>query len=103
MNNNCCIKLSEALRTGLHQFLLLDIRNQLQFSMLHLPGTINIPFEWLTENILAIAASSNIILIGEKNPDKTEQAKQFLNKHGILKVATLCGGIKAWSPEINFS
>lgn len=103
MHNSCCIKLSEALQTGLHRFLLLDIRNQSQFSMRHLPGAVNIPFEWLTENLSAIAASSNIILIGERNPDKTEQAKQLLYKHGIIKVATLCGGIKAWSTEINFS
>jgi rhodanese-related sulfurtransferase len=102
MHNNCCIKLSEALKTGLHQFLLLDIRNQSQFSNRHLPGAVNIPFEWLRENLSAISVNSNIILIGEKNPEKTELAKQFLYKNGITKVATLCGGIKAWSTEIQF-
>lgn len=75
MHNNCCIKLSEALQVGLHQFLILDIRSQSQFSMRHLPGAVNIPLEWLTQNLSAIAASSNIILIGEKNPHATEQAK----------------------------
>lgn len=103
MNSNCCIKLNEAVKTGLHQFLLLDIRNQSQFAIRHLPGAVNIPFEWLMENLSSISLSCNIILIGERNADKTEQAKQLLNKHGLTKVATLCGGIKAWATEIQFS
>lgn len=103
MQNNCCIKLSEALKTGLHQYLLLDIRSQSQFSFRHLPGAVNIPFEWLMENLSSISASSNIILIGEKNPAKTEQAMDLLYNYGITKVASLCGGIKAWSTEIQFS
>ena len=103
MHNNCCIKLSEAVNTGLRQFLLLDIRSQSQFSFRHLPGAVNIPFKWLKENLSSISASSNIILIGEKNPDKTAQAMELLNNYGITKVATLCGGIKAWSTEIQFS
>ena len=103
MHNNCCIKLSEALNTGLRQFLLLDIRSQSQFSFRHLPGAVNIPFEWLKENLSSISASSNIILIGENKSDKTEQALELLYNYGITKVATLCGGIKAWSTEIQFS
>lgn len=102
MHNNCCIKLGQALKAGLHQFLLLDIRNQSQFSNRHLPGAVNIPFEWLTETISSISVNSNIIVIGEKNSEKTELAKLLLLKTGITKVATLCGGIKAWSTEIQF-
>jgi hypothetical protein len=41
-------------------------------------------------------------LIGEKNPEKTEQAKQLVYKNRIAKLTTLCGGIKAWSTEIQF-
>lgn len=102
MQNNSCIKLSEVLNTGLQHFLLLDIRSQSQFSYRHFPGTINIPFEWLKENLTAISVNSNIVLIGENNPEKTEQATQLLKKHGITKVATLCGGIKAWANEMQF-
>lgn len=102
MNSNCCIKLNEAVKTGLHQFLLLDIRNQSQFAIRHLPGAVNIPFEWIKENLSSISASSNIILIGEKNPDRTEQAKQLLYANGITQVFALCGGIKAWSTEMKF-
>lgn len=103
MHNNCCIKLNEALKAGLHQYLLLDIRCQSQFSFRHLPGAVNIPFEWLRKNLFSISTSSNIILIGEKNPAKTEQAMELLYNYGITKVATLCGGIKAWSTEMQFS
>jgi rhodanese-related sulfurtransferase len=65
------MKLNESVKTGLHQFLLLDIRNQTQFAIRHLPGAVNIPFEWIKESLSSISASSNIILIVEKNPDGT--------------------------------
>jgi alkyl hydroperoxide reductase subunit AhpC len=32
-----------------------------------------------------------------------EDAKQVVHKYGITKVTTLCGGIKAWSTEMQFS
>jgi rhodanese-related sulfurtransferase len=68
------MKLNESIKTGLHQFLLLDIRNQTQFTIRHLPGAVNIPFEWIKESFSSISASSNIILIVEKNLDGTAKA-----------------------------
>jgi rhodanese-related sulfurtransferase len=68
------MKLNESIKTGLHQFKLLDIRNQTQFTIRHLPGAVNIPFEWIKESFTSISAISNIILIVEKNLDGTAKA-----------------------------
>jgi hypothetical protein len=80
MQDNCCIKLGEALNAGLRQFLVLDNGSQFQFSFRHLPGAVNIPFEWLKENLSSITASSNFILIGNNKSDSTEHALELLYK-----------------------
>jgi hypothetical protein len=103
MQNIGYIKLSEALNTGLRQFLVLAMHSHSQFSCRHLTGAVNIPFEWLKEDLSPISASSNSILSSENKSDKTMQAQEQLYKYGITNVATLCGDIKAWSTEMQFS
>lgn len=84
MNGNYCIKLNGAVRIDLHQFLLLEIRNKSQFSICNLLGAVKIPFEWLMDKLSSFSLRNNIILIGERNADKTEQVKQLLNKYAQL-------------------
>lgn len=100
---SCCLKLSEVLKAYAWNFLIIDIRNQQQFSDRHLPSSLNIPFSWLAENITTLPYAEHILLIGDYKNAKTEEAVKMFKQAGITHVSLLCGGVKAWSSEIEIS
>ena len=73
----------------------LDVRDHRAFADGHIPGSDNIPFSELSQEIETIDSSDGLILVCEKG--KTAQrAHELLSNHGLGNLQTLEGGLQAW-------
>jgi len=97
----------EALRDGDSRRLVVDARVASEFDAWHVPGAINVPFDYLeptpADTIRRIAASGaqEVAVYGDGlDPDSGEQLARELSGKGIRNVSFVCGGAPAMRPAM---
>ena len=82
--------------------LIVDARSGEDFNQWHVPGAVNVPYDYLMEtparSVEAIAASgaARVAVIGDGGvPDSGEQLARELSGRGIRNVGFIVGGIRA--------
>jgi adenylyltransferase/sulfurtransferase len=91
-------ELAAALDRG--EVTLIDVRQDHEYEIAHLPGSRLIPLDHLPEHMGELDTSDEIILhchFGERS----RRALEILRQSGFSKVKYLRGGIDAWSREVD--
>ena len=84
------------------QLVLMDVREDWEYSLAKLEGSILIPLGTLPQSLARLNRDSEIIAIchhGMRSADATN----FLIQQGFQKVKNLVGGIDAWSTQVDGS
>ena len=63
--------------------ILLDVRTEEEFAGRHLPGAINIPYENIDQNIPAIKAWDQLVLVYGADDQRSRIAVRRMRNHGI--------------------
>jgi len=79
---------------------LLDVREQWEFDIVHLPGSVLIPLSQLPRRIGNLDAGRPVVVICHHGV-RSRAAAQLLEQSGFTQVINLKGGIDAWAREVN--
>lgn len=82
------------------QLVLVDVREEWEYSLAKLDGSILIPLGTLPQSLARLTRDSEIIAIchhGMRSADATN----FLLQQGFSNVKNLVGGIDAWSTQVD--
>jgi rhodanese-related sulfurtransferase len=82
------------------QLVLVDVREEWEYSLAKLDGSILIPLGTLPQSLARLTRDSEIIAIchhGMRSADATD----FLLQQGFQNVKNLVGGIDAWSIQVD--
>lgn len=81
-----------------NNFVLIDLRDEVECKKEHIPGAINIPLEQLgTQAKEKLNKNQRVIVYGQTHQDEfSTQAAQLLEALGFRKVSDFDGGIQAW-------
>ena len=82
------------------QLVLVDVREEWEYSLAKLDGSILIPLGTLPQSLARLTRDSEIIAIchhGMRSADATN----FLLQQGFPNVKNLVGGIDAWSTQVD--
>lgn len=103
-----CQDLRDRLLRKQPRCLLLDVRPQCQFEMCHLPGSINVPFEELEDELTSlerrIADAAEVVVICRRGNDSqlaVEKLRQAWKQ--AVKVCDVQGGLEAWTKTVDSS
>lgn len=75
---------------------IVDVREIWEYSLAHIPGSINFPLGQLADCVMELDAEDEIIVCCHHGARSYEGA-QILMESGFPRVANLIGGIDAWS------
>ena len=92
-------ELKKSLDNG-DKLVLLDVREEWEYSLAKVDGSILIPLGTLPQSLAQLNRDSEIIAIchhGMRSADATN----FLLQQGFQKVKNLVGGIDAWSTQVD--
>lgn len=79
---------------------LLDVREQWEFDIVHLPGSVLIPLSQLPQRLGVLDANRPVVVICHHGV-RSRTAAKLLEQSGFGEVINLKGGIDAWAREIN--
>ena len=82
------------------QLVLVDVREEWEYSLAKLDGSILIPLGTLPQSLARLSRDSEIVAIchhGMRSADATN----FLLQQGFQNVKNLVGGIDAWSTQVD--
>ena len=91
--------LKEMINVG-KPFILLDVREEWEYQMVHLEGAISIPFGELLKRFREITPGSEVIVYCHKGM-RSLDAAFLLQQLGFKSVKRLLGGIDRWAQEID--
>ena len=78
-------------------YVLLDVRTELEFNEKHIPGAMNIPNESIiSDNIKELPDKDQMILVYCRSGNRSKQAAQKLGEFGYSNVYEI-GGILDWN------
>ena len=80
--------------------LLLDVRDDGEFALCHLPGSRHIPMDRIPQAQEALDPEREIIVICHHGM-RSARVASYLQQIGFSKVFNLAGGIHAWACEID--
>lgn len=84
--------------------LLVDVRQSWEHEIAFLPGSVLIPLPLLPRRVGEIQPmAGSLVVVYCHHGIRSLQAAEFLQQAGIGEVASLAGGIDAWSIEIDQS
>jgi rhodanese-related sulfurtransferase len=80
---------------------ILDIRIQDDFIQEHLPASINIPFENLSQSNLDFSKDDSVVIVGypSDQSDESSQAVEIIKNKGFTNVNILPGGLDLWKAD----
>jgi adenylyltransferase/sulfurtransferase len=78
----------------------LDVRQDWEWAIAHLEGSLHIPLNEIPIRLKELDASREIIALC-KAGGRSQRAAEFLLTHGYSRVANLSGGIDAWAREVD--
>ena len=79
---------------------LIDVREQWEYDIVHLPDSELIPMSELSEQIGKLNRDDEIVVICHHGI-RSRAAGIYLEKHGFKNVINLKGGIDAWAKDID--
>lgn len=93
--------LAERLRTG-QPTILVDVRQPWEHELAKLPESILIPLAELPERVGEIDAPKDALVVAYCHHGvRSLSGAAILLRHGFRHVASLAGGIEAWSAEVD--
>src|SRR5688572_29270583 len=78
----------------------LDVRSDEELAMAALPGAVHIPLPALPARIGELNPAQPIAVLCHHGT-RSEMAARLLERSGFASVANVCGGIDAWSLEVD--
>jgi len=81
------------------EFLLLDVRNEDEYSLCHLNALL-IPFAELPQRLSELDKNQHIVIYCHGG-GRSSRATKYLIENGFPHVSNLKGGITAWATEID--
>jgi len=93
------LELRDALAQG-RTITLLDVREQWEFDLCHLPGSVLIPLSSLPERMGELDAATEVVTICHSG-GRSLQAARFLKSSGHDKVRSLKGGVNLWAEQVD--
>jgi adenylyltransferase/sulfurtransferase len=79
---------------------LLDVREQWEWDLCHIEGSVLIPLAMLPERLAELDAARPIVTICHRG-SRSMQAARFLKASGVENVRSLQGGIDAWAADVD--
>ena len=101
MTNLQPAQLREELDNGLN-ILLLDVREQWEFELCHIEGSVNISLSRLANRITELDKEQKTIVICHHGM-RSAMAAEFLQAEGFTQIANLEGGVDAWASTVDQS
>jgi len=93
--------LAERLRSG-QPTVLVDVRQPWEHELANLPGSVLIPLAELPERVGEIEAPEGALVVAYCHHGvRSQSGAAILDKQGVQNVASLIGGIEAWSLEVD--
>jgi rhodanese-related sulfurtransferase len=95
-----CWDVHEAMRTGQHDFVLLDVRGPALFAESHVPGAVNLPHGKMTAHRMAEWPDGTLFVVYCNGPhcNGTDKAALRLARLG-RSVKVMIGGMTGWADE----
>ena len=78
---------------------LIDIRPPAEYEKMHLPDSINIPADTITENISKLDTNDTIVCICTKGLERSQNAAEAISAMGFSNVFYLEDGAMGWLAE----
>ena len=78
---------------------LIDIRPHTEYKKMHVPGSLNMPAETITENIAKFDTSDTIVCICTKGLERSQNAAETISAMGFSNVFYLEAGAVGWLAE----
>jgi len=92
-------ELKEKMDRG-EKFVLLDVREDWEYNLAKLPGSVLIPLGTLPQSLQQLDSKAEIIAYCHKGM-RSADAINFLYQQGYKNVKNLVGGIEAWSVHVD--
>ena len=95
-----CWDVHEAMKSGSHDFVLLDVRGPQSFQRGHVPSAINLPHEKINERNLSAYPPDTLFVVYCNGPhcNGADRAAVNLARLG-RKVKKMIGGVEGWKDE----
>ncbi len=85
-----------------NDFLLLDVREQIEYATAKIDGSLLIPMSELGNRISELEEHRDrLIIVHCHHGGRSMQVTQALRSHGFAKVQNMAGGIDQWSEQID--
>lgn len=75
---------------------LIDIRPPAEYEKMHVPGSLNMPAETITENIVEFDTKDAIVCICTKGLERSQNAAEAISAMGFTNVFYLEEGAVGW-------
>lgn len=92
-------EVKQALDRG-EKLILLDVREDWEWDICHVAGSVHIPFATLPERMAELDQGAEIITICHKG-GRSLQAARYLKGAGVGKVRSMRGGVEGWAVEVD--
>ena len=78
---------------------LIDIRPPAEYEKMHVPGSLNMPADTITENIAKLDTKDTIVCICTKGLERSQNAAEAISSMGFANVFYLEDGAVGWLAE----
>lgn len=89
-----------ALCAGDAPLVIIDVREQWEYDIAHLAGSVLIPLSTLPERVGTLDPSQRYAMLCHHGM-RSEMAGNWLTQHGFAQLINITGGIDAWSVEVD--
>lgn len=79
---------------------LLDVREDWEFAIGHVDGSINIPMSAITVSLDSLDRTTKVMCLCHHGM-RSEQVAHYLETQGFMDVTNVLGGIDAWSRQVD--
>ena len=78
---------------------LIDIRPPAEYEKMHVPGSLNMPADTITENIAKLDTNDTIVCVCTKGLERSQNAAEAISAMGFSNVFYLEEGAVGWLTE----
>jgi rhodanese-related sulfurtransferase len=89
----------EKLQQQTNSVKLIDVRPPAEYEKMHVPGSLNMPAETITENIAKFHTTDTIVCICTKGLERSQNAAKAISAMGFANVFYLEDGAVGWLAE----
>jgi molybdopterin/thiamine biosynthesis adenylyltransferase/rhodanese-related sulfurtransferase len=82
------------------ELLLLDVREQFEYDICHLQGSLLIPMNTIPQHLNELPKNKNIVVLCHHGI-RSASVVNYLKTNGFITVSNLLGGIHSWATEID--